>query len=39
MRRAPIRYGRVLEQHTDWLWTVIEPLEPDGAVSDTGADG
>jgi hypothetical protein len=28
-----IRYGRVLEQHIDWLWTVIEPLEPDGAES------
>jgi hypothetical protein len=22
-----IRYGRLLEQHTDWVWTVIEPLE------------
>ncbi|HVN35649.1 MAG TPA: hypothetical protein VMU96_10395 [Casimicrobiaceae bacterium] len=27
-----IRYGRVLEQHHDWVWTVIEPLEVDGAV-------
>ena len=26
-----IRYGRVLEQHNDWLWTVIEPLEAGGA--------
>jgi hypothetical protein len=26
-----IRYGRMLEQYTDWVWTVIEPLEPDGA--------
>ena len=22
-----IRYGRLLEQYTDWVWTVIEPLE------------
>jgi len=29
----PIRYGRVLEQYNDWLWTVIEPLEPDGAAA------
>jgi hypothetical protein len=28
-----IRYGRVLEQHNDWVWTVIEPLESDGAGS------
>ena len=27
-----IRYGRVLEQHNDWLWTVIEPLEPEAAA-------
>jgi hypothetical protein len=28
-----IRYGRVLEQYTDWVWTVIEPLEPEGAAA------
>ena len=32
-----IRYGRVLEQHHDWVWTVIEPLEPDGAARGPGA--
>jgi hypothetical protein len=25
----PIRYGRLLEQHIDWVWTVVEPIEPD----------
>jgi len=30
-----IRYGRLLEQHTDWVWTVIEPLET--GVAATGA--
>ena len=29
----PIRYGRVLEQYNDWVWTVIEPLEPDGGAA------
>lgn len=24
-----IRYGRLLEQHSDWAWTVVELLEPD----------
>ena len=24
-----IRYGRVLEQHNDWVWTVIESLDAD----------
>ena len=33
--QCTIRYGRVLEQHNDWLWTVIEPLEPDGAATRT----
>ena len=32
-----IRYGRVLEQHNDWLWTVIEPLEPDAAAGGTSS--
>src|SRR6185436_6510405 len=29
----PVRYGRVLDQYNDWLWTVIAPLEPDGAAT------
>lgn len=28
-----IRYGRLLEQHSDWVWTVIEPQEPGAAAS------
>jgi hypothetical protein len=28
-----IRYGRLLEQHTNWVWTVIEPIEPAAAAS------
>ncbi len=30
-----IRYGRLLEQQAEWVWTVIEPLEP--AATATGA--
>jgi len=30
-----IRFGRLLEQHPDWLWTVIDPIEPDAGA--TGA--
>jgi hypothetical protein len=30
-----IRYGRVLEQHIDWVWTVIEPIEAEGAAGRT----
>lgn len=30
-----IRFGRLLEQHTDWVWTVIEPIEPTAAAPDT----
>ena len=33
-----IRYGRVLEQHNDWVWTVIEPFEPDGAAATRASD-
>jgi hypothetical protein len=33
-----IRYGRVLEQHNDWVWTVIEPLEPDDAAATRASD-
>ena len=28
-----IRYGRVLEQHADWVWTVIDPVDRDGAAA------
>jgi hypothetical protein len=31
-----IRYGRVLEQHTDWVWTVIEPLEAESGSRASG---
>jgi hypothetical protein len=34
----PIRYGRVLEQHSDWLWTVVEPLEHDDAAAGDAPD-
>jgi hypothetical protein len=33
-----IRYGHVLEQHNDWVWTVIEPLEPDDAAATRASD-
>jgi len=29
----PIRFGRVLEQQSEWTWTVVEPLEPDAAAA------
>ena len=29
-----IRHGRLLEQHADWVWTVIDPVSPE---SDAGA--
>ena len=32
-----IRYGRLLEQHTDWVWTVIEPLDPAAPASGAAA--
>jgi hypothetical protein len=34
-----VRYGRLLEQHTDWLWTVVEPLEPDNSATDRPPSG
>lgn len=35
---STIRYGRLLEHHTDWVWTVIEPLEHDGAAATRAPD-
>ena len=32
--RNTVRYGRVIEQYNDWLWTVVEPIESEG---DAGA--
>ena len=29
-----IRFGRLIEQQKDWVWTVIDPLEPDAAPTD-----
>ena len=34
----PIRYGRLLEQTSDWLWTVVEALEPDAAATGAAPD-
>lgn len=34
-----IRYGRLLEQSTDWVWTVIEPLEPEGGAATQASNG
>jgi hypothetical protein len=28
-----IRYGSLLEEYNDWVWTVIEPLDPDAAAT------
>jgi hypothetical protein len=30
-----IRFGRVIEQQKDWVWTVIDSIEPDVAAPDT----
>jgi len=35
---CPIRYGRLLERHSDWLWTVVELLEPDAAAAGAAPD-
>ena len=34
-----IRHGRLLEQHADWVWTVIDPAAPESDVARTGAAG
>jgi len=28
MSKRTIRHGRLLEQHADWVWTVIDPVPP-----------
>lgn len=32
-----IRFGRLIEQHTDWVWTAIEPLDASSRVDVRGA--
>ena len=29
-----IRFGRLIERQKDWVWTVIDPLEPDALATD-----
>ncbi len=29
----PIRFGRLIEQQPDWVWTAIEPLQPAAAAA------
>jgi hypothetical protein len=31
-----MRYGRVLERHADWVWTVVDPVAPETAAADSG---
>lgn len=31
-----IRHGRLLEQHADWVWTVIDPVPPESDVAGAG---
>jgi hypothetical protein len=31
-----IRYGRLLEQHADWVWTVIDPVSSDSDAAGVG---
>ena len=31
-----IRYGRLLEQHADWVWTVVDPVAPGTAAAGAG---
>ena len=31
-----IRYGRVLERHADWAWTVVDPVAPETAAAGSG---
>ena len=31
-----IRYGRVLERHADWVWTVVDPVAPGTAAAGSG---
>ena len=32
-----IRYGRLLEQHSDWVWTVIDPDSPGTVAAGAGS--
>jgi hypothetical protein len=34
-----IRHGRLLEQHADWVWTVIDPVAPESDAAGAGAAG
>jgi hypothetical protein len=34
-----IRHGRLLEQHADWVWTVIDPVTPEPDAAGAGAAG
>ena len=27
-----VQYGRLLEEHTDWVWSLLEPLESDASA-------
>jgi len=29
---SPIRFGRLIEQQPDWVWTAVEPLELGGTL-------
>ena len=31
-----IRHGRLLEQHADWVWTVIDPVPPESDAAGAG---
>jgi hypothetical protein len=33
-----IRHGRLLEQHADWVWTVIDPVPPEADAAGSGAN-
>ena len=35
--RRTIRYGRLLEHHADWVWTVIDPVSPGTIVAGAGS--
>jgi hypothetical protein len=34
----PIRYGRLIEQHADWVWTVVEPLDRVDTATEAAPD-
>ena len=37
MSTRTIRHGRLLEQHADWVWTVIDPVAPEADTAGAGA--